>query len=353
LRFSRFSRVAAIVAVITLVLVPTMVATARGRASATIHVDGRRVVVHSGDTVSHVLEQLHLRPVAGNLLDVQGNVLEHGTIPGSVLVNGRPARESVSLATGDTIALVRGADRTEPTVRQVYENAGGPTDPQFSLAGGPGREIVVFGRISGEVVSATFEPTGPLHEPRAVALTFDDGPGPYTSRFLNVLRRNHVPATFFVIGIHVQAHPDLVRAEWRSGMSVGNHSWDHPTQPPFAKLSRARMKQEIDQTDQLLVSMGIVPALFRPPGGGFSPRLIDAARDVDARVVLWDVDPKDWMRGRTPSQITRSVLRAVKPGSIVELHDGGPNPAATLAALPGIIRGIRAMGLQFVALGAS
>ena len=94
----------------------------------------------------------------------------------------------------------------------------------------------------------------------------------------------------------------------------------------------------------------MVPALFRPPGGSFSQRVIDAARDVDARVVLWDVDPKDWMRGRTPAQIKHAVLRAVKPGSIIELHDGGPNPAATLAALPGIIRGIRAMGLSLVAL---
>ena len=96
----------------------------------------------------------------------------------------------------------------------------------------------------------------------------------------------------------------------------------------------------------------IAPQLFRPPGGSFSQRVIDAARAVDSRVVLWDVDPMDWKRGRTPGQIVRAVLKAVRPGAIIELHDGGPNPQATLAALPRIITGIRAKGLRLVALGA-
>lgn len=349
---SRTVRIAAITAVTALVLVPTVVAMARGRASATILVDGRPVRIHDGDKLGQVLDRLRLSPAGGNLLDVQGNVLDRGAIPGTVLVDGDPADPDLALRDGDRVRLVRGSDRREATVRRVYSSGGGATDPQFSLAGVPGREVVVAGRVSGEVLSASFQPSGPLHEPRAVALTFDDGPGPYTARFLDVLRRNDVVATFFVIGIHVQTHPDLVRREARLGMAVGNHSWDHPARPPFAKLKPARLSAEIGRTEEALVSLGVVPSLFRPPGGSFSRRVIDGARAVDSRVALWDVDPKDWMRGRTAPQITRAVLGAVKPGSIVELHDGGPNPAATLAALPAIIRGIRAMGLRFVTLGA-
>src|SRR5205823_10178436 len=197
----------------------------------------------------------------------------------------------------------------------------------------------VSGATSGKVVSATFRPAGPARVPKSVGLTFDDGPGPYTARILSVLRRYGVPATFFVIGIHARDHRDLVREEVRAWMAVGNHSWDHPIRPPFAKLRPSRMRAEIEQTERLLLSMGIAPQFFRPPGGSFSQRVIDAARAVDSRVVLWDVDPMDWVRGRTSRQIVRAVLRAVKPGSIIELHDGGPNPEATLAALPRIIQG--------------
>src|SRR5204863_7306612 len=83
-----------------------------------------------------------------------------------------------------------------------------------------------------------------------------------------------------------------VRQEVGAGMVVGNHSWDHPNWPPFARLGATRIGSEIRRADQGLRSMGTTPAFFRPPGGSFSPEVIGAAKDMDERVVLWDVDPR-------------------------------------------------------------
>jgi peptidoglycan/xylan/chitin deacetylase (PgdA/CDA1 family) len=346
----RLSRLLAVPCLVALVVAPTVVATARARATIAVRVGRQVYEVRRGTTLQQLVGRFHIQTPTGSLRAVDGTVLKAGISQGRLLFNSRTPPGGLKLRAGDVITLVPGKDRTEPTVRDVIKTDGGPTNPQFSLGGAPGEEIVVSGAISNEVVSATFRPLGPMRVPRAVALTFDDGPGPYTSRILATLRHHHVPATFFVIGIHAQQHPDVVQQEARDAMAVGNHSWDHPHRPPFARLPRARLREEIARTERLLVSMGIAPELFRPPGGSFSDRVIRAARAVDCRVALWDVDPKDWMRGRTPAQIAHAVLSSVHAGSIVELHDGGPNPMATLAALPAIIDGIRAMGLHFVTL---
>jgi peptidoglycan/xylan/chitin deacetylase (PgdA/CDA1 family) len=105
--------------------------------------------------------------------------------------------------------------------------------------------------------------------------------------------------------------------------------------------------------EQVLSRLGARPRLFRPPGGSTSPQLVRAAAALGQRVVLWSVDPADWTLGSSARKITKRVLAAVRPGSIVILHDGGGDRTATLAALPAIVRGIRQRGLQLVALTAN
>jgi len=189
---------------------------------------------------------------------------------------------------------------------------------------------------------------------RAVALTFDDGPSPeYTPRVLGVLRRLRVHATFFVIGYLADEYPELVRAEVRAVMTVGNHSYNHPEVPPFDQLPPRLVDDEIALGAQSLRRAGVSPMLFRPPGGSFSPAVVRAAERHGERIVLWSVDPGDWQPGTTARQIARRVLAAIRPGSIVELHDGGGDRSATVAALPAIVKGIRQRHLRLVALAAS
>jgi peptidoglycan-N-acetylglucosamine deacetylase len=197
----------------------------------------------------------------------------------------------------------------------------------------------------------TFEPAGGRSKPeKAVAITFDDGPSLLTPRVLDVLKEFKVHATFFLIGVQVQKYPKLVRKEVKAGMTLGNHSWSHPTRPPFARLADAKALDEVELAQQAIDDAGGTARLFRPPGGSFTEATTEMVRRHGMRTVLWTVDPNDWRHGRSAGAIASSVLSHVRPGSIVVLHDGGGNVANTLAALPAIIRGIRARGLHLVAL---
>jgi len=161
-----------------------------------------------------------------------------------------------------------------------------------------------------------------------------------------------VRATFFVIGYLAEANPDLVRQELRLRMTVGNHSYNHSQVPPFAQLPPQLLSDEIALGEQVLSQLSAQPRLFRPPGGSTAPRLVRAAAALGQQVVLWSVDPADWRPGSSAKEITKRVLSAVRPGSIVILHDGGGDRSATLAALPAIVRASGGAVLHLVALTA-
>jgi peptidoglycan/xylan/chitin deacetylase (PgdA/CDA1 family) len=203
--------------------------------------------------------------------------------------------------------------------------------------------MIVRGAISHELVSARFQPSAPRPiVDRAVALTFDDGPSPTeTPRVLAILRRLHVRATFFVVGYLVEHYPQLIALEQRDGMTIGNHTYNHPEVPPFAQLPSQLVRDEIALGAQSLIRIGVRPRLLRPPAGSYSPAVIRVANALGERVLLWSVDPADWSPGITARQIAARVLNAVRPGSIVILHDGGGDRTATIHALPRIIKGIR------------
>ncbi|MBV8959621.1 MAG: glycosyltransferase [Actinobacteria bacterium] len=189
-----------------------------------------------------------------------------------------------------------------------------------------------------------------VHGPGLVALTFDDGPDPtWTPRVLAVLRREHVPATFFVIGNRAQAHPDLVRTELREGDVVGDHTYSHPS---LQHASSWRTRAEVLGGAAVIEGItGRKPELFRSPygAGDMSPSRPGSdqlATDLGFHVVSWNDDSFDWTRPG-PDAITRTVVSGVSTRSIVLLHDGGGDRSQTVAALPGIIHALRAQGFLF------
>ena len=314
-----------------------------------IQVRGLDERIAKGATVADAAEQFDLHPSAGDLLDVQGGTLRRGAFPGRLLLNGRAVRTTVELEEGDRLQAVDGRSTREPTVTVfVRVTAGMPANPQFTLARAPGREELDRGRISGKSVYVAFHPSGRPRTPKAVALTFDDGPSRYTAQILAVLRRMHARATFFVVGYLAERYPKLVRRELDAGMGVANHSYSHPYRPPFDRQPHARIVAEISRGTDVLASLGLAPTLFRPPGGSFSPYLVEATGAYGQRIVLWSVDPTDWKAGSTAREIARRVLGKVRPGSIVVLHDGGGDQSGTVKALPKIVRGIRKRGLTLV-----
>jgi len=321
------------------------------RVSIVVGTTVMRVGAHT--TLDQAAKGLGLRPPAGNLIDVDGQVMRPAVFPGRMLLNGRQAAGSTRLREGDRISLVAGRDRKERLVHLSRPVPGGISgNPQGRLLRTPGVEIVVRGAASHKVLARHYRATGgPVRVERAVALTFDDGPSPTDSlRIVSILKRLHARATFFVIGFMVDAYPDVVRREHRAGMAIGNHTYNHPEVPPFNQLPRRLVDDEIALGVKSLSQIGITTHLLRPPAGSTSDKVVRAAEASGERVVLWSVDPEDWRPGVTAAQIKQRVLSAVQPGSIVILHDGGGDQSGTVAALPGIIKGIRHKRLRLVSL---
>jgi peptidoglycan/xylan/chitin deacetylase (PgdA/CDA1 family) len=320
-------------------------------APVAVTVDGGDRLLAAGSTLADATAALGLRPRPGDMVDVSGVTLRTGVYPGSVLVNGASVAPGVRLRDGDRLRLAPGPDRTEPvTVRRVPVPGGEPADPEYFLGSVPGVEVVVRGTISGKVASNAFHATGPARVPDAVALTFDDGPWPrQTPRVLAILRRLHAPATFFVVGDLAQHFPRLIAAERHTpGVLVEDHSWTHPLTPPFGEQRPTVVRFQIERTLQQLSAEGVHATLFRPPGGGWSDKVVAIASSLGVRLVLWSVDPRDWAAGATAKGVAHAVLSHVHAGSIVIMHDGGGDRSATIGALPKIIRGIRHKGLRLV-----
>ncbi|MBI3648715.1 MAG: polysaccharide deacetylase family protein [Actinobacteria bacterium] len=313
-------------------------------------------VVHEapfGTTLGELVHELGLKPRAGRLLSVDGGILEPRIDRGTILLDGEEALFGTVLQAGDVIAVRDGADRVERTRRRAKVLRGmNPGDPQYTLRLWKLRRVETVGRVSGEVASLRYVPIGRPRVSREVALTFDDGPWPrYTRAILKVLERRNVRATFFMVGENVKKWPGIARDVVKAGMLVGNHSWDHPETPAFADLSPHRLRTELSFTNDALRGVGAArPYLFRPPGGSWNDEVVQAAREQGLRVVNWDVDPQDWRASRSPRQIAHLVLSHVRPGSIVDMHDGGGDQSATVKALPLIIRGLRKMGFRIVVI---
>jgi peptidoglycan/xylan/chitin deacetylase (PgdA/CDA1 family) len=180
---------------------------------------------------------------------------------------------------------------------------------------------------------------------REVALTFDDGPSPWTPKLLKVLRSQNVPATFFPVGNAINEyahHLQLVRA---GGFSVGDHTMTHPQ---MGQLTPDKQAGEIDLQAGLLQAAGIpYPRLFRPPYGSLNPDTRLLLHERRMLMVLWSVNPQDYYRPGVKAIVSR-VMTTVKPGSIVLMHDGGGDRSQTVAAVPRIVRKLRARGYTLV-----
>jgi len=202
-------------------------------------------------------------------------------------------------------------------------------------------------------VSQLFGPTVtqvPLHQ-KYVALTFDDGPNPpYTNEIVDYLHAARVPATFFVVGMAVARHPEVLRLEVADGNAIGNHSWSHAH---MVLETRAHMRRQIAQTaDEIQAVSGVRTSLFRPPYGARDFAVIGVARSLGYQVIMWSVPlPRDW-QNPPPQVIAARVLGHVGDGSIIVLHDGNRglpgDRSSTVAATKLIVTALRREGFRFV-----
>ena len=183
---------------------------------------------------------------------------------------------------------------------------------------------------------------------KVVALTLDDGPKePETPQVLDILQKNHVKATFFVVGKAVEAYPQIMQRIVAEGHAIGNHTWHHWYRP----MSLAIARSEIERTAEIIQkTTGVKTELFRPPGGFLNNGLATYAKSQKHAVVMWSVTVADTDPRAKPEAFVNNVMKGAKPGSIILMHDGGGDRSRTVKALPQIIKGLRQQGYRFVTL---
>lgn len=176
-----------------------------------------------------------------------------------------------------------------------------------------------------------------------VALTFDDGPGPYTQQLVAELNRLKVKATFFAVGNQEQYFSAGTVDEINSGDAVGDHTQTHTMMSTLSPHDQ--YEQLFDQMAQIEVLGGTRPRLFRPPYGAFNATTFRELHHLHLLMVLWSVDTADYTVPGTDAIVQRALAGA-KPGAIVLMHDAGGNRTETIAALPAIVSGLRKRGLH-------
>jgi cellulose synthase/poly-beta-1,6-N-acetylglucosamine synthase-like glycosyltransferase/peptidoglycan/xylan/chitin deacetylase (PgdA/CDA1 family) len=202
----------------------------------------------------------------------------------------------------------------------------------------------------GEALVSNQPPAG-----RRIALTFDDGPDPkWTPRIAEVLRREGVPGTFFLVGSQAARHPDLVRRLVREGHDIGNHTFTH------AGLTEGRHWQrrlQLDLTEAVIVGItGRYVRFLRPPYSGTLDAVTadqerELARLAGRRYVLAlaDFDSEDWRRNGVASIVAKASPPGGR-GGVMMFHDGGGDRSQTVEALAELIPRLKARGFRFVSL---
>lgn len=172
---------------------------------------------------------------------------------------------------------------------------------------------------------------------REVALTFDDGPGPYTAPILRILRRHDAPATFFNVGLMLDSFHRLTSEELDQGHAVGAHTFDH------AKMGELPPRSQEAQLTRLDYAMSAHhlpdPRLFRPPFGSYDSATIDLLRERGMLMVLWSTDTGDYLNPGA-DVIAERALAGAKPGAVILMHDAGGDRTQTIEALPKILAGL-------------
>lgn len=178
---------------------------------------------------------------------------------------------------------------------------------------------------------------------KCVALTFDAGPSENTPRLLDILKREHARATFFMLGKnHIETHPDLVRRIADEGHELANHTWSHKI---LTKADPDEVRSQISRVQDAVTRLtGRTPLLMRPPQGRTDERVIKICRELGVAQVLWSVTAKDY-RTTDSALIEKRVLEQTKRDGVILLHD---IYRGTVPAVPGILAGLRKQGYTVV-----
>lgn len=320
-----------------------------------ITVNGAPAVVSRGTTGTQIAEGSGFNPRRGAKMDLVGDVRSPGQAgAGKVTVNGSDDLDR-PLVEGDQVVEVSGTpelERVEKRTEEIpfeVESEGSGSVMTLVQKGEPGERVSLVG-VSSQRTGATLISKAPVNSlvryspgvgsgQKVVALTFDDGPGDATEAILQILAEKGVKATFFVLGQCAAEMPELIQKERSAGHEIENHTWNHPD---LATLSADQIRDQITRTSPLIGGSDYL----RPPYGSYNSTVTQVAGSLGIRLVLWDVDTRDW-ESRNADAIVEQVKVQIRPGAIILMHDGGGDRAATVAALPRVIDWLFDQGYAF------
>ena len=189
---------------------------------------------------------------------------------------------------------------------------------------------------------------------KTIAITFDDGPDTvYTPKILDILKKENVKATFFLIGNKIKKNPKIAQRIFQEGHCIGNHTYTHLD---MKDVSIERVEKEVVKTELLIDSMfGSSLKYMRAPWGAINDDQKAALVKLGYKVFKWNLDAFDWdINKNTVDGIVKRVLTMAKPGTILILHcadwTGKESREKTVEALPLIIDGLRKRQYEFVTL---
>jgi peptidoglycan/xylan/chitin deacetylase (PgdA/CDA1 family) len=294
----------------------------------------------TGDLMSFVVPSGTIRKG----IAIAGAALGIGWLSGLGTHQAEPARSPL-LAAGrpaPQAAAGRSAPSAAPLGRPRSLPVGGsPAGPVVHPANDLAAPLGFLSRPPGARASAP-RPQVDCLEVKCIALTFDDGPGPYTAKLLDMLAARHAKATFFLIGGNIRGREAVVRRELAEGHAVGDHTWSHPSLPT---LSDGAIRSQLTRTlGEIRRATGRGTALMRPPYGATNRRVAVVTHRMGLAQILWSVDTNDWL-DRDSAIVAHRAVSWARPGGIILMHDIHPT---TVNAVPKILAGLARRGFTFV-----
>lgn len=179
-------------------------------------------------------------------------------------------------------------------------------------------------------------------EEKRIALTFDDGPGPYTQELLDILAQYETCVTFFVVGERVQYRQQVLQNMIAQGCEIAGHSWKHDN---LTTLNSDVVRQDLQDTNTAIFNAtGVRPRLYRAPGGSYDDKVREVSGELGMAIIQWSIDPQDW-KYRNADTVYNSVMTYATDGAIVVMHD---IHATTIEAMHRVIPDLIAAGFKIV-----
>ncbi len=337
-----------------------------------VTVNGTSHTLKGAKTVADIVNEGYVKPSPGNLVAVDGSLLEKGAgFDYTVTVNNVEATDhSKKLHNGDKLEIANGKDRMEAFKERVEavsptisETGRGPLHV-FEGSGAEGKRITRTGTVSGITHTEVQEPSNVsfyryypnVGADKVIALTFDDGPWPdSTKQILDILKQNNAKATFFTVGEYIDSsRAPLVKEAKTAGHQVCTHTYSHARgKGGGTNLGAFTKDEQIADVQKGLDAIARATGaeaskVIRAPGGNFGSSCQESLCSLVTAEIGWTVDTGDWKKPGVDKIVGQ--LLAAQPGDVILMHDGGGDRSQTVEALRSALPQLRAKGYKCITI---